>query len=117
MRLEYDDRHNNYMIPLDQVQIFLVFVNYTEISREHDFVISQSEKQRKVIVNSTKLSIDNNHKASPPWAERTLSIRAYLHGGGYSLFEERERFSSKSCEGLLAENVHLFFPRSRMCFE
>ena len=55
------------MVPLDQ------------ISRNHDWIVSQSTLQREIIVNSTKLSIDNNHKCAPPFAERTLTIRAYLH--------------------------------------
>ena len=56
------------MIPKDQ------------ISLHHDWILSQSPKQREIIANSTKLSIDNNHKRSPVFAARTLTMRALLRG-------------------------------------
>ena len=59
--------HTTFMVPLDQ------------ISPQHDIVLSQEPKQQEVLVNSTRLSIDNNHKCAPWWAERTLSMRALLH--------------------------------------
>merc|ERR1712154_523052 len=43
----------------DNNRDFLVPIN--QISPYHDFVISQIARQREVIQNSTKLSIDNNH--------------------------------------------------------
>jgi len=59
--------HNTFMVPLDQ------------ISSQHDIILSQEPKQREVIQNSTRLSIDNNHKCAPWWAERTISMRSLLH--------------------------------------
>ena len=59
--------HSTYMVPLDQ------------ISPQHDIVLSQEPKQREVLNNSTRLSIDNNHKCALWWAERTISMRALLH--------------------------------------
>ena len=54
-------------------------VPLAQISSQHGIVLSQEPKQREVLVNSTRLSIDNNHKCAPWWAERTLSMRALLH--------------------------------------
>ena len=62
------ENNNDYTIPLDQ------------ISQKHDYIISQSKKQREVIINCTRISIDNNHEAAPLFAERSLSIRGLLHG-------------------------------------
>jgi hypothetical protein len=62
------ENHSTLMVALDQ------------IGRNHDWILSQSNKQREVIVNSTKLSIDNNHKCATKFAERTLTLRALLHG-------------------------------------
>ena len=45
----------------------------------HDIVLFQEPKQREVIQNSTRLSIGNNHKCAPWWAERTISMRSLLH--------------------------------------
>ena len=68
IRPERGQEHAVLMVPLDQ------------ISPNHDWIISQFNKQREVIMNSTKLSMDNNHKCSPRFAERTLTLRALLHG-------------------------------------
>ena len=65
---ESGEEHAVLMVPLDQ------------ISTHHNWIISQSNKQREVIINSTKLSMDSNHKCSPRFAECTLTLRALLHG-------------------------------------
>ena len=54
-------------------------VPLAQISSQNDFIFSQSNKQKEILQNCTRLSIDNNHKASPWWAERTLSMRGLLH--------------------------------------
>ena len=57
------------MVPLDQ------------ISPNHDWILSQSNKQRKMLTYCTKLSVDNNHKCSPSFVfERTSTLRELLHG-------------------------------------
>lgn len=39
------------------------------------WVLSQSPFQRKVVTDCTKISVDNNHKTGPPFAERTITMR------------------------------------------
>ena len=43
-------------------------------------MLASSVKQGEVVKHCTRISIDNNHKCAPSFAERTLSIRGLLHG-------------------------------------
>lgn len=61
-------RTNVHIVPLDQ------------ISGDHDWVIAQTEVQREVLRHSTRFMVDNNHRCSPPWAERSLTTKGLLHG-------------------------------------
>jgi len=62
------------------------------------FVLSQGSKQREVLSQCTKFSIDNNHECAPFFAERTLSMRGTLRNICFIFYSVK---FSHICESLV----------------
>lgn len=63
----------------------------TDLHVDRNFIILQSPSQRRVMANSTVLNVDQNHKATPPGASRTLTICAKYKGNN-KLFVLKKKY-------------------------